>query len=109
MVKRSKGMNLDAEIKLLRFLSKHSSTQIPQETIHQYGDNLADVESLLEDGLISRERVFSVGTMKMYYRITPSGYRFIQEENTRRNTKVIIVITLLTLIASVIGLIFKMI
>jgi len=108
--KRSRGIDLDAELKLLRLLAKHSTVLIPRENIYKYGDNLANIEALLKDGLISEEKTIeSGGKEKIFYRITPSGYRFVQEENVRKRNKIILIITATTLIISIISFLVRLI
>lgn len=105
--KRSVGMNMDAELKLLRWMAKHSTGSLAREVIYDYGDNLANVEGLIKDGLLHEEKINDRGKERVYYRISPSGYRFVKENDERqRNLKIniaILIITILTLIISIIS------
>lgn len=106
--KRSIGMNMDAELKLLRWMATNSTGSLSREIIYQYGDNLANVTGLLKDGLILEEKTMMSPTEeRIYYRISPSGYRFVKEEDVRNRNKLILEVSLVTLVLSTIGLLLR--
>lgn len=105
----SKGHNLDAELKLLRFFAENSTTSVPEEHVRDYGDNLVNIEALVNNELLMIEDVntHDKGTIR-YYRITPKGYRFVKEEDESKRNIWILIITCATLAVSVMTLLYTM-
>jgi hypothetical protein len=104
---RAKGVNMDAELKLLRYLAKNSTGMIAVEDISKYGDYLANVEALLIEKLLWVEKTNENGKIKQYYRISPNGYSFVREEEIKNRNKVILIVSISTLIISIIGLLLR--
>ena len=105
--KRAKGMNFDAELKLLKYLAKNSSGMIAVEDINKYGDYLANAEALLLEKLLWVEKTNENGKIKQYYRISPNGYSFVREEEIKERNKIILIVSISTLILSIIGLLLR--
>ena len=104
--KRSKGRNFDAELKLLKYLDNYSTTLIPVEQIYEYGDNLANVDMLFKEELISREHHVEKDKKKVFCRISGKGHDFVRQEETAKQNRWIFRITIVTLVISSIALLY---
>ena len=103
-----RGKYLDAEFMLLKFLAENSTTSIKAENIYEYGASLADVGALLKEGLIQEEKIQYPEGIRVYYKISPSGYRFVKEEESRKWGTLTFIITVAILAISCLTLIVSM-
>jgi predicted transcriptional regulator len=72
-----------SEFKLLKTLANNPKTRFHENNIHELGNYNADIEDLVEEGLIRIEKMSENGRIYKYYKITLKGYELLKDLKIR--------------------------
>ena len=74
---------MKSEFKLLKTLANNPKTRFHENNIHELGNYNADIDDLVEEGLIRIEKMSENGKTYKYYKITLKGYELLKDLKIR--------------------------